>query len=131
MESASAVRRYMAGDVIRLELVLEHAMNLSRVFVAFSHESEPLTEFYFESTSFPESGQSAGVTKRSRMPMEAAVSPETTAGVYRLDRINVFSVGGKLVRLRDEQLAGVAGTRFEVVEEPAKAPAVAGLEFLA
>ena len=131
MESASASRRYMAGDVIRLELVLEHAMNLSRVFVAFSHESEPLTEFYFESTSFPESGQSAGVTKRSRMPMEAAVSPETTVGVYRLDRINVFSVGGKLARLRsEEQLVGVSEASFEVIEEPGEVPMAASLDFL-
>ena len=63
--------------------------------------------------------------------MEAAVSPETTVGVYRLDRINVFSVGGKLARLRsEEQLAGVSEASFEVIEEPGEVPMAASLDFL-
>ena len=135
LESPSALRRYMAGDVIRLDLVLEHATNLARVFVAFSHERDPLTELYFETNSFPEGmagfGGAAGDAKRSRVLLEAHVPPETVPGVYGLTRVNVFSVGGRLVRLREEQLSGVAGSRFVIVEEPAEVPKVAGLEFLA
>ena len=137
MESASAVRRYMAGDVVRLELVLEHATNLARIFVAFSHEHEHLTELYFETTEFPaeddaqDAGEAAGGARRSRVLLEAPVPPAAVPGVYELNRVNVFSVGGRLSRLRDEGLSGVAGSRFEVVEEPAEAPTVAGLEFLA
>ena len=124
-------RRYVAGDVIRMELALEHAMNLARVFVAFSHVRDPLTEFYFETTSLPvvEAG-TAGV-KKSRVLLESTVPPETVPGVYTLTRVNAFSVGGKLSRLRDEALGSVLGSGFEVVEEPTQAPTVAGLDFLA
>ena len=126
-------RRYMAGDIVRAELVLEHAANLSRVFVAFSHERDPLTELYFETTHFPAEGNErmADGARRSRVLLEAPVPPETVPGVYTLNRVNVFSVGGKLSRLREEGLAGVPGSSFEVVEEPAEPPTVAGLEFLA
>lgn len=132
MESGTtALRRYMAGDGIHLELTLHHAANLARVFVAFSHEGDRLTELYFETASsfLTESGAS-GAAKRSRVALEAPVPPEAVPGVYELTRVNVFSVGGKLARLREGQLAGAAGARFEVVEEPAEAPEVSGLEFM-
>ena len=125
-------RRYVAGDVIRMEMALEHAMNLARVFVAFSHERDPLTEFYFETASFPdaEAGTAGGVRK-SRVLMESLVPPETIPGVYSLTRINAFSVGGKLSRMREDALGAVLGSSFEVVEEPTQTPTVAGLDFLA
>ena len=127
-----AGRRYMAGDVVRMGLVLEHAANLSRVFVAFSHERDPLTELYFEAAHFPaENSEWANGAKRSRVMLEASIPPETVPGVYALNRVNVFSVGGKLSWLREEGLSGVPGSSFEVVEEPAEPPTVAGLEFLA
>jgi hypothetical protein len=135
MEGAPALQRYMAGDVIRIGLVLEHAANLARVFVAFSHEQDHLTELYFETTSLFETEEDpAGATggaKRSRVLLEAPVPPEAVAGVYELTRVNVFSIGGKLARLREGGLAGLAGARFEIVEEPAEIPTVARLEFLA
>ncbi len=116
-----------------MEILLEHAANLSRIFVAFSHERDPLTELYFEATYFPAEGseRTADGSKRSRVVLEAPVPPETVPGVYGLNRVNAFSVGGKLSRLRAGDLAGVPGARFEVVEEPAEPPTVAGLEFLA
>ena len=126
-------RRYVAGDVIRMELTLEHSMNLSRVFVAFSHERDPLTEFYFETTSLP-TAAGAGTTggaRSSRVLLEASVPPETIPGLYTLTRVNAFSVGGKLSRLRDEALGVVLGSSFEVVEEPTEAPRVTSLDFLA
>ena len=132
MEGAPALQRYMAGDVIRIGLVLEHAANLARVFVAFSHEQDHLTELYFETTSLFESEEGpTGGAKRSRVLLEAPVPPEAVAGVYELTRVNVFSFGGKLARLRDAGLAGIADARFEIVEEPAEVPTVARLEFLA
>ena len=135
MESAPALQRYMAGDVIRIGLVLEHAANLARVFVAFSHEQDRLTELYLETTSQFETEEgptgATGGAKRSRVLLEAPVPPEAVAGVYELTRVNVFSFGGKLARLRDEGLAGIADARFEIVEEPAEVPTVARLEFLA
>lgn len=132
MESGTtALRRYMAGDVIRLGLTLHHAANLARVFVAFSHERDHLTELYFETASsfLTESGPPDAM-KRSRVTLEGPVPPEAVPGVYELTRINVFSVGGKLARLREGELAGAAEARFEVIEEPAEAPEVSGLEFL-
>ena len=132
MEGAPALQRYMAGDVIRIGLVLEHAANLARVFVAFSHEVDHLTELYFETTSqFETEHGTTGFAKRSRVMLEAPVPPEAVAGVYELTRVNVFSIGGKLARLREGGLAGLAGARFEIVEEPAEVPTVARLEFLA
>lgn len=126
-------RRYMAGDIVRMGLVLEHAANLSRIFVAFSHERDPLTELYFETTHFPaeDNEWAADGAKTSRVTLEAQVPPETVPGVYKINRVNVFSVGGKLSRLREEHLAGIRGSSFEVVEEPAEPPTVASLEFLA
>ena len=126
-------RRYMAGDIVRMELVLEHAANLSRVFVAFSHERDPLTELYFEATHFPaeDSEWTADGSKRTRVVLEAPLPPETVPGVYGLNRVNAFSVGGKLSRLREGDLSGVPGSSFEVVEEPNELPKISGLEFLA
>ena len=132
MEGAPALQRYMAGDMIRIGLVLEHAANLARVFVAFSHEQDHLTELYFETTSqFETEDGTTGGAKRSRVLLEAPVPPESAAGVYELTRVNVYSIGGKLARLSEGGLAGLAGARFEIVEEPAEVPTVARLEFLA
>ena len=39
-------RRYMVGDRIIVELDLEHWTNLGKVFVAFAHETDPLTEVF-------------------------------------------------------------------------------------
>lgn len=123
-------RRYMAGDRILVELDLEHQANLGRVFVAFSHGTDPLTEFYLEATSFPEEDRQADPAKTSRVVLEAVVPPETVPGIYTLNRVNVFSIGGRLARLREEDLSGVPGRSFEVVEEPMEAPVVSGLRFL-
>jgi len=122
-------QRYMVGDIIRVELDLEHRTNLGRVFVAFTNQTDPLTEFYFETTPLPEERQ-AGEAKTSRIVLEAPVPPETIPGIYTLNRVNVFSVGGKLARLRDEELSEIPGRSFEVVEEPAETPTVSGLRFL-
>ena len=131
MDDGGGRRRYVAGDVVRMELSLEHQMNLSRVFVAFSHERDPLTEFYFETTYFPEAeAGTAGSMRASRVVLESPVPPETVPGVYALARINAFSVGGKVSRLRDGALGGVGGSSFEVIEEPMQAPTVARLDFL-
>lgn len=124
----SSGRRYVAGDIVRMELSLEHTMNLARVFVAFSHERDPLTEFYFETTSFPEA-ETAGI-RRSRLRLESPVPPETVPGVYALARINAFSVGGKVSRMREVALGGILGSSFEVIEEPLQTPTVTGLDFL-
>ena len=48
MSDVQGPQRYMVGDLIRVELDLEHRTNLGRVFVAFTNETDTLTEFYFE-----------------------------------------------------------------------------------
>lgn len=124
-------RRYLAGDVIRMELSLEHSTNLARVFVAFSHGQDPLTEFYFETTSFPAAeAQASGSVRRSRVRLESPVPPETVPGVYSLTRVNAFSVGGKLSRMKEEALGDVLGAGFEIAEEPARMPTLSSLDFL-
>ncbi len=130
MSDSQGPRRYMVGDRILLELDLEHRTNLGRVFVAFTHETDPLTEFYFEAISFPEEDWQAGMTKKSRVILESPVPPETIPGVYTLNRVNVFSIGGRLARLREDTLSWISGRSFEVVEEPAETPSVSGLRFL-
>ena len=119
----------MVGDRVVVELDLEHRTNLGRVFVAFTHETDPLTELYFEATSFPEDRQ-AGGTRTSRLVLEAAVTPEVVPGIYTLNRVNVFSVGGRLARLQEDALSGNFERSFEVIEEPAETPTVSGLRFL-
>ncbi len=121
----------MVGDRIVVELDLEHQMNLARVFVAFHHETDPLTEFYFETMSLPEKDWQASHVKTSRVVLEATIPPETVPGLYTLIRINVFSVGGRLARLREDALSGISERSFEIVEEPAELPTVSGLRFLA
>jgi len=123
----------MAGDTIRLEFVVEHAMNLSRLFVAFSHEQDHTTEMYFETTTFleqPQEGAGDSATRRSRVELSAIVAPETLPGVYELTRANLFSASGRLARLRGEALAGASGASFEVVEEPQMPPTIAGFSFV-
>ncbi len=129
LSDGQETRRYMVGDRILVELDLEHRTNLGRVFVAFTHETDPLTEFYFEATSFAEN-QQAGMPKTSRLILEALVTPETVPGVYTLNRINVFSVGGRLARLQEDELSGMSESSFEIVEEPTETPTVSGLRFL-
>lgn len=129
MSDVQAPRRYIAGDRIHVELDLEHRTNLGRIFVAFTNETDPLTEFYFEVAPLPED-QQAGDAKTSRIVLETTVPPETVPGVYTLNRVNVFSVGGRLARLREEDLSEIPVRSFEVVEEPAETPTVSGLRFV-
>ncbi len=119
----------MVGDRIVVELDLEHRTNLGRIFVAFTHETDPLTELYFEATSFPEERR-AGAARTSRLVLETAVTSEVVPGVYTLHRVNVFSVGGRLARLQEDALSGISERSFEVIEEPAETPIVSGLRFL-
>ncbi|MGH3088763.1 MAG: hypothetical protein ACRDSJ_15770 [Rubrobacteraceae bacterium] len=127
---ANRMRRYMAGDVIRVELDLEHRMNLSRVFAAFSHETDHLTEFFFETTDLPVSEGDPNGSKTTNVMLETRVPPEAKPGVYNLTRVNVFSVSGKLARLREERLEKFSGAHFEVIEEPSEMPNVVGLSLL-
>ncbi|MGI8912060.1 MAG: hypothetical protein ACR2JR_16150 [Rubrobacteraceae bacterium] len=129
MNDDGVPRQYMVGDRIVVELDLEHRTNLGRVFVAFTHETDPLTELYFEATSFPEERR-VGATRTSRLVLEAAVTSEVVTGVYALNRVNVFSVGGKLARLQEDALSGISERSFEVIEEPAETPIISGLRFL-
>ena len=119
----------MVGDKIVVEVDLEHRANLGRIFVAFTHETDPLTELYFEATSFPEERR-VGATRTSRLFLETAVTSEVVTGVYTLNRVNVFSVGGRLTRLQEDALSGISERSFEVIEEPAEAPTLSGLRFL-
>ena len=129
MSNVQGPPRYMVGDVISVELDLEHRTNLGRIFVAFTHETDPLTEFYFEASPLLEERQ-AGDPKTSRIILETPVTPETIPGVYALNRVNVFSVGGRLARLREKDLSEISGKSFEIVEEPAETPTISGLRFL-
>ena len=129
MNDDGGPRQYMVGDRIVVELDLEHRTNLGRIFVAFTHETDPLTELYFEATSFPEERR-VGATRTSRLFLETAVTSEVVTGVYTLNRVNVFSVGGRLTRLQEDALSGISERSFEVIEEPAEAPTVSGLRFL-
>jgi len=122
-------RQYMVGDMIVVELDLEHRTNLGRVFVAFTHDTDPLTELYFEVTSVPDDRR-ADAARTSRLVLETAVTPEVVTGVYTLNRVNVFSIGGRLVRLQEDALSGISERSFEVIEEPAETPIVSGLRFL-
>ena len=130
MNDDEGPRRYMVGDRVVVELDLEHRTNLGRVFVAFTHETDPLTELYFEATSFPED-RHAGVTRTSRLVLETVVTTEVVPGLYALNRVNVFSVGGRLARLQEDALSGSFERSFEIIEEPADVPTVSGLRFLA
>jgi hypothetical protein len=119
----------MVGDRIVVELDLDHRTNLGRIFVAFTHETDPLTELYFEVTSFPEERR-VGATRTSRLVLETVVTSEVVPGVYTLNRVNVFSVGGRLARLQEDALSGISEKSFEVIEEPAETPIVSGLKIL-
>ena len=119
----------MVGDRIVVELDLEHRTNLGRIFVAFTHETDPLTELYFEATSFPDERR-VGATRTSRLVLETAVTSEVVTGVYTLHRVNVFSVGGRLARVQEDDLSGISERSFEVIEEPAETPIISGLRFL-
>lgn len=132
MDAQGRRRRYMAGDTIRLEVIVEHAMNLSRLFVAFSHEKDHTTELYFETTTFLEQAREGGVeggTRHSRVELSSPVAPETLPGVYELTRANLFSASGRLARLRGAELAGASGASFEIVEEPQEPPTISGFAF--
>jgi hypothetical protein len=119
----------MVGDRIVVELDLEHRTNLGRVFVAFTHDTDPLTELYFEVTSVPDDRR-ADAARTSRLVLETAVTPEVVTGVYTLNRVNVFSIGGRLARLQEDALSGISERSFEVIEEPVETPIVSGLRFL-
>ncbi len=95
-------RRYMAGDIIRIGLVLEHVANLSRVFVAFSLERDPLTESYFEATHFPAEANewTADNAKRSRVSLEAPVPPDRTGCIQDQPRQHVLRRGQALAFAR-------------------------------
>ena len=119
LKTGQVPRQYLAGDATVVEMDLEHRTNPGEALAAFTPET----------TSFPQDRQ-AGDAKTSRVVLEAIVLPETVPGVYTLDRVNVFSVGGRLARIREEDLSGVSGRSFEVVEEPAETPSISGLRFL-
>ncbi|MDQ3636809.1 MAG: hypothetical protein M3426_02270 [Actinomycetota bacterium] len=129
MNDDGGPRQYMVGDRIVVELDLEHRTNLGRVFVAFTHETDPLTELYFEVTSVPDDRR-ADAARTSRLVLETAVTPEVVTGVYTLNRVNVFSIGGRLARLQEDALSGISERSFEVIEEPAETPIISGLRFL-
>ena len=121
-------QRYMPGNTIRAEIILEHEMNLNEVYIGFSHQEDPLTTISLDGE--PRLGDEAqpGGLKQTRVMAEGIVPPRARPGLYRLERIGIVTSEHRVTRLVGEgQLPEVS---FEVIEEPKGVPKVSQLRLL-
>jgi hypothetical protein len=126
------MKRYGPGDIVRMQVRVQHKMYLERVFAHFTHEEKP--EAIFTLSGEPKFAEeqwagSLGVA-RSEVDLEWRLPPETTPGVYQLDRIGFITYSGKGFDRRGEELGEAATTRVEVVPESDEKPGVERLGFL-
>jgi hypothetical protein len=124
-------RRYMAGDAIKMAVVLDHKANLSEVRVVFAHAFDENATVMGRGTPHPISERGADGSIRSRLDAEITLPRTVIPGVYRLVRVSYETAGGRLGHLaEDEGLPNTSPRTFEVVREPEDAPRIAQLAFV-
>ncbi len=124
-------RTYVAGDVVRVELGLQHRANLSTVAVIFEGEGTD-AELHLEGERFEQLRNLGGGLKNTVIPASTTIPTELPPGTYALDRVYVRTVGGQEFVLRGEERLGAVSTmRIEVQPEPTEEPPlVEGMDLL-
>jgi len=124
-------RRYMAGEVIKLAVVLDHKANLREVRVVFAHAYKENATLLGRGTPHPISDRGADGSMRSRVDAEITWPRGAVPGVYKLVRVSYETAGGRLGHLAvEEGLPNTSPHTFEVVREPEDAPKIADLAFV-
>jgi len=113
---------YLPGDGVRVEIgFFRHEMNVKEVFAAFEHENhEP---FEVTLNGHPEEAEPpAGGTKFSRVIFTAIVLADAPPGVYRCQRLEVESFGGRRIAFDPSTEETWKKWHFLVREEPTAPP---------
>jgi hypothetical protein len=79
--------RYMAGDVIKMAVVLDHKANLREVRVIFAHAYDEHASVMGRGTPHPISDRDSDGSIRSHVNAEIALPRGVTPGVYKLVRV--------------------------------------------
>ncbi len=138
MDQEPEIRRYKAGDELRIRLTVEHEFEFPSVIAVFQHESfDPTIEGRGEQThaitlrgrdvrqSFRLEAIPAVIT--SYVALSGKVTAEKVVGEYRCRRLEADYRGGRLIPF---DLGESPDLRFQVVEEPVQSPKVTEVEFL-
>jgi hypothetical protein len=121
----------MAGDVIKMAVVLDHKANLSEVRVIFAHVYDENATVIGKGAPHPISERGADGSMRSRVDAEITLPRGVTPGVYKLVRVSYETAGGRLGHLAEgEGLPNIFPRAFEVVREPEDAPKIVDLAFV-
>ena len=124
-------RRYMAGDVIKLAIVLDHKANLREVRVVFAHAYKENATLLGRGTPHRISERGADGTMKSRVDAKITWPRGAVPGVYKLVRVSYETAEGRLGHLEvDEALPDTFLRTFEVVREPEDVPQIAELAFV-
>jgi hypothetical protein len=121
----------MAGDVIKMAVVLDHKANLSEVRVIFAHAYDENATVIGRGTPHLVAERGADGAMRSRVDAEITLLRGVTPGVYELVRVSYETGGGRLGHLaKEEGLPNTFPRTFEVVREPIDAPKIVDLAFV-
>ena len=112
------LRKYIPGDVVRMELTIEHdAVNLENAFARFINERDPQFHLVLCKEFLGITREETGDHTRSRVSVEAAVPASLPAGEYVLEQVHVRCGSGRIYRFREDMLPNPRA-RFRVMEEP-------------
>jgi hypothetical protein len=128
---ASGRRRYVAGDTVKVRIVLNHKPHLKEVHLAFVHESDKRAVIMVKIEPHLRPVIGAGGTRKSSLDAQATIPRGRPSGVYRLERIGYETAGGKLGHLSPgEGLPEAFLLTFEVTQESAEQPNVVEVAFV-
>ena len=114
---------HLPGDRVRVEIgFFRHEMNLNEVFAAFEHE-EDHEPFEMILKGRPEEVEPpSGGTKFSRVILSATVPADAPPGVYRCQRLELETFGGRRIAFDSSTEETWRNWHFLVREEPAAPP---------
>jgi hypothetical protein len=131
LKRTSSRCRYIAGDVIKMAIVLDHKANLREVRVIFAHADVENASVMARGTPHPISERGTDGSMRSCVDAEVTLPRGINPGVYKLVRVSYETAGGRLGHLaEDEGLLNNYPRTFEVVRESEEAPKIAHISFV-
>ncbi len=112
------LRKYVPGDMVHMELTIEHdAMNLENAFARFINESNPQFHLVLCKEFLGITREETDGHTQSRVSVEAAVPAGLPTGEYVLEQIHIRCSSGRIYQFTENMLPNPR-TRFVGAEEP-------------
>jgi hypothetical protein len=119
------LRKYIPGDVVKMEIEIVHWMNVNAVKAVYIHTEDEQIQIILSTDYVTKQQRLSNGEKHSFWNPVGEVTAEHNPGGYSLDSIELLTAAGNTISVRaSDHFTGYdpRGLRLEVIEEPASMP---------